>query len=148
MATVLSEENYKFFKDKFPLLKEKELKKMEKHIIKIYSSSTKDIKRLIERGFTEDMKNIIHKEWIIFITKIVPKIKKKVRIKDKKKFIEHLVGLCLFIVLQCLPIDGTIKHILIPIIMEFVPEITEVIYYSIEKTPVLIKLLKKIICCK
>ena len=148
MASVLEKVDYELFKKQFPEYTEKQFAKLEQNILFLYEDSVELCQRLVERGFTEGYKNINPTEWFRFISKMMPKIERMRGMKLGKDKLELLVGFIIFVIIRFLPIGPFEKELLIIIISEFVPEITEALIYTSKKLHTLgAWLKKKIKCC-
>ena len=146
IAKVLPDLDADLFEKQFPDLTDEQLDKFEQQILFLYESSVDDVQRLVERGFTEDFKNINMKEWILFVTNLIPKIEKiKGVVGAEKK--ELLIGFAIFIIVKSLPIDPATKGVLIMIIKEFLPEIVDGIIFVSKKIHTFGSWLKKKFCC-
>jgi len=149
MSRSLKSNDSELFLQQFPDLSKKDFEKLEKKLIELYQSSTEEIERIVKTGFTENYENINPIEWIKFLTAMMIKIDsiKGLYGKDKK---ELLLMLCIFIIIKHLPIDPSLKQLLITIIGEFLPEIIETIINATKImhtfTSKVFKLLKKLIC--
>jgi hypothetical protein len=110
-----------------------DLSKSGEIIIVLYKSLVLDILRLVERGFTEDYKNINTKEWMIFLPKAIQKIDKLYNNYSGQEKLEILLLLCTFIIVKHLPIDAFTKELLIVTVKEFIPEIAEAIIKASKK---------------
>ena len=146
-AKLLNKIDYELFQKQFPDMDAKKMEKMEKNILFLYEDSVEIVKRLIERGFTEDYKNINAKEWILFVTKVIPKIESIKNVKIGKDKIELLMGFIFFIIINALPISPEEKEILIVIVKEFLPDIVDAIIFTSKKIHTFFAWLKKKICC-
>ena len=148
MEHILTAENFEFLKKKMPLLTKKEFKQMEDVVIELYKTEIEAVQRLVERGFTNDYKNIVEREWYRFIARIVARLEKMKKIKLGRDKLQILVGFSLFIIIHLLPIGPVEKELLAAIVMEFVPVITELL---IETTKFLYKnsrgLFKRVFSC-
>jgi len=143
--------NLELFRKQFPNHSVEELQKLEKYVAKLYEESIPDVRRIVDRGFTEDYKNIVYKEWFLFITKMVPRIERFRGIKLGKERLELLIAFAIFIIINLLPIDLVTKQLLITIIQEFIPEIAEGLIYVSKKIHTLFSRLMKTLknrCCK
>ena len=142
-------ENIKLFTKYLKLTELTDIKNVDEKILKLYTSLKEHIPRLIENGFTEDFKNINHKEWMIFITKAIVKIDELYDSYSRQEKLELLTMICIYIIILHLPIDPITKEFLIVYIKEFIPEITESLITMTKKMHTLYqRLKKKIKCCK
>ena len=130
MSKLLEKVDFELFKKQFADIDEKKLAKLEKNIIFLYEETVEIVQRLIERGFTEDYKGIVAKEWILFITQMMPKIEKVRGVNVGKDKLELLISFAIFIIIKSLPIDPALKEVLIIIIKEFIPEIANAIIFA------------------
>lgn len=145
MTTLLSSKDLSLFEK----LSQANMDKYEEKIIKLYTSSVEITERLVKRGFTEDYKNVVMKEIILFVTKMMVKIEdiRGLTGEDKK---ELLIATLIFIIIKHLPIEDDIKEVLILIIKELLPEIIDMIVLATKQMHTLTKKLKKVFlgCCK
>lgn len=146
MSQLLEKVDFELFKKQFPDFNEKKIKKLEKNITFLYEESVEIVQRLVERGFTEDHKNIVAKEWILFITNIMPKIERVRGIKVGKDKLELLIAFAIFIIIKSLPIDPISKELLIIVIKEFIPDIADAIIFATKKMHTFGAWLKKKMC--
>lgn len=144
MTTLLSSKDLSLFEK----LSQANMDKYEEKIIKLYTSSVEITERLVKRGFTEDYKNVVMKEIILFVTKMMIKIEdiRGLTGEDKK---ELLIATLIFIIIKHLPIEDDIKEVLILIIKELLPEIIDMIVLATKQMHTLTKKLKKVFlgCC-
>jgi len=143
--------NLDFFRKQFPNHSLEQFHKLEMYISKLYENSIKEVRRLVNRGFKDNYKNIDYKEWFLFTTLMVPKIERFRGINTGKERLELLLGFAIFIIITLLPIDLLTKQILITIVQEFIPDIAEgLIYVSKNIHTISSKLKKKFKnkCCK
>ena len=132
MSKVLPNLDAELFRKQFPDLTEKQLDKLEKRILQLYESSIEIVQRLVERGFTEDSKDINAKEWILFATQMMPIIE-RVRGVVGRERLELLIAFAIFIIIKSLPIDPVTKELLIMIVREFLPDIIDCIIFATKK---------------
>ena len=132
MTKILSKSEAELFVKQFPELTKKELEKLESNLITLYEDSVELVERLVKCGFTEDYKDIVAKEWVLFCTKVIVKIEnmKKMTGTEKNRL---LIALAILIIVKHLPIEPALKEMLIIIIKEFLPEIVEGIVFTTKK---------------
>ena len=132
MTKILSKSEAELFVKQFPELTKKELEKLESNLITLYEDSVELVERLVKSGFTEDYKDIVAKEWVLFCTKVIVKIEnmKKMTGTEKNRL---LIALAILIIVKHLPIEPALKEMLIIIIKEFLPEIVEGIVFTTKK---------------
>jgi hypothetical protein len=123
----------------------------ESKILELYKSSVEIVERLIEHGFTDNYKNINVPEWVIFLTKIIPKIERVKGIALGKEKRDLLIMFAIYIIIMHIPVDREIKKLLIEIIKMILPELIDgIVYTSKEMGKFIVKLfnkLKKLPCC-
>ena len=132
MTKTLSKDELTLFLKQFPNLTKKELEKVETNLVSLYEDSIELVERIVQNGFTEDHKDIIAKEWVIFCTKIIVKIEQMKSMTGTEKN-RLLIALCVLIIVKHLPIDPVEKEMLIIIVKEFLPEIVEGIIIATKK---------------
>jgi hypothetical protein len=152
ITKVIEKHHYEFFKKQFPNKSETELKNIENILTILFEKTEYISKEIMKNGFTPDYKNIKYKEWIKFISKIIPIIE-SFKIKSGKEKLDILLMYCVLLVIVILPLHNEIKQIIIDIILEVVPEIVNSIIYVSKKIHsgiryIIKKLFKKIrYCC-
>jgi len=124
MTKTLSKDELELFLKQFPNLTEKEFKKLEIKLTSLYEDSIDLVERIVKNGFSQDNKDIVAKEWVIFCTKMIVKIEQMKSMTGTEKN-RLLIALCVLIIIKHLPIGPVEKGILIIIVKEFLPEIVE-----------------------
>jgi hypothetical protein len=148
----IEKRQYDFFKKQFPNKTETELKKVEKILTILFEKTQNISKQVMKNGFTPDYSNINYKEWLKFISKIIPVIE-SFKIKSGKEKLDILLMYCVLLVIIILPLHNKIKQIIIDIILEVVPEIVNSVIYVSKKLHsglryIIKKLLKRLkYCC-
>jgi len=132
MSRALPDLDAELFKKQFPELTEKQLQKLEDRVLQLYESSIEIVQRLVERGFTDNHKDINAKEWILFATKMIPIIEQVRGVVGREK-LELLLAFAIFIIIKSLPIDPISKELLIVIVREFLPDIIDGIIFASKK---------------
>ena len=132
MSKSLSTSELELFMKQFPELTKKELEKLEKNLSNLYETSIELVERIVKSGFTEDYKDIVAKEWVLFCTKVILKIEQMKNITGTEKN-RLLIALAILIIVKHLPIDPALKEMLIIMVKEFLPEIVESIVFTTKK---------------
>ena len=151
LKDILPKKDFELFEKQFPEKSIDELEKIEKNIMTLYKNTVIPTKRIIERGFSEDFKNINVIEWVSFVSKLMPQIEKLKNVKVGKDKLDLLVSYASFVIIKSLPIDHVLKELLVQLVKEAIPPIADGIIYASKKLHTFIigifKKLKKIIKC-
>lgn len=147
MSKILSKSEAELFIKQFSNLNKKEMEKLEYKLVSLYEDSVELVERLVKSGFTEEYKDIVAKEWVLFLTKVIVKIEQMKAMSGSEKH-RLVIALSILIIIKHLPIDYELKELLIMVIKEFLPIIIDSIVLTTKKMHTLSAwLVKKLRSC-